>query len=209
MTSLVESFENLTNVPLIKRDGFCICSKFMHPRKPHPKVQRGFSLIELIIVVFIISTLFAVFTNRVWYYQEMAEKTSMEENVGAIQSALTMQQGKNYVRGNSEDLGKLTTENPMNWLQKRPQNYVGEFYAATPKSVAPGSWVFDLKSRELIYVLDRSDHFVPGKDGGKWIRFHVTAQYEQIKSGGTEGQGKELVGLDFEPSEHVDWFKSL
>ncbi|MEI7844045.1 MAG: type II secretion system protein, partial [Gallionellaceae bacterium] len=53
--------------------------------------ESGFSLIELIIVIAIVSVLMSVFLDRVWYYQELAEKTAMEETVGAIQSALTMQ----------------------------------------------------------------------------------------------------------------------
>ena len=168
--------------------------------------SRGFTLIELIVVIAILSVLLSTILNRVEYYQELAEKTAMEQNVGAIQSALTMEHGKIYVHGGSGDISSLATENPMKWLQKLPQNYAGEFYAPSPKSAAPGSWMFDLKSRELIYVLDRTDHFVPGKDSGKWIRFHIELQYETVKSNGAAGKDKELVGAVFAPVEHVNWF---
>ncbi len=168
--------------------------------------SRGFSLIELVIVVAIVSILMSVFLDRVWYYQEMAEKTAMEETVGALQSALSMQHGKNYVRGNQDDLSLIATENPMKWLQKLPRNYSGEFYDPSPRSVAPGNWVFDLKARELIYVLNRTEHFAPGKDGQKWIRFHISVQTEQIVRGGVVEGGKELVGTVFEPTEPVSWF---
>ena len=168
--------------------------------------SRGFTLIELIVVIAILSVLIASILNRVEYYQELAEKTAMEQNVGAIQSALTMEHGKLYVRGNAGDITSLATENPMKWLQKLPQNYAGEFYAPSPKSVPPGSWVFDLKSRELIYVLDRTDHFVPGKDSYKWIRFHIELQYEPVKRNGVAGPDKELVGTVFAPVGQVNWF---
>ena len=167
---------------------------------------KGFTLIELIVVIALLSVLIATILNRVEYYQELAEKTAMEQNVGAIQSALTMEHGKLYVHGNAGDISLLATQNPMKWLQKLPQNYAGEFYAPTPKSVPPGSWMFDLKSRDLIYVLDRSEHFVPGKDGGKWIRFHIELQYEPIKRNGVAGPDKELVGTVFAPVAHVNWF---
>ncbi len=173
------------------------------------KVQKkpaGFSLIELIVVIAVLSVLISIFLNRVEYYQELAEKTAMEENVGAIQNALTIQHSKHYVRSNSEDITLLPTENPMKWLQKLPQNYAGEFYDPKPNTITPGNWVFDLKAHELIYVPDRTEHFVAGKDGKKWIRFHIAMQYEQIKSGGVVGKDKELVGTVFAPTEHISWF---
>jgi len=166
----------------------------------------GFSLIELIIVIAIISVLMSVFLDRVWYYQEMAEKTAMEENVGAIQSALTLQTGKNYTRNNPQELAQLAQENPVRWLQKLPKNYSGEFFDPTPSSVAPGSWVFDLKARELIYVLDRAEYFVPGKDGKKWIRFRVSVQHDAVVRGGEKQGEQELIAAVFEPTTSVNWF---
>jgi general secretion pathway protein G len=172
------------------------------------KKQSGFTLIELIVVIAVLSVLISIFLNRVEYYQELAEKTAMTENVGAIQSALTIQHSKHYLRANTEDISLLPTENPMKWLQKLPQNYAGEFYDPKPNSVVPGNWVFDLKDHELIYVLDRTEHFVPGRDGKKWIRFHIAMQYEQIKNGGVMGKDKELVGTVFAPIEQISWFQS-
>lgn len=167
---------------------------------------KGFSLIELIIVIAILSILMSVFLDRVWYFQEMAEKAAMEENVGAIQSALTMLHAKGFARGAPEDVNRLTRENPVKWLQKPPRNYAGEFFNPTFHSVAPGSWIFDLKERELIYVLDRSDYFVPGKDGVKWIRFHINLQYEPLPQSGVQSEEQELVGSIFEPKDQVKWF---
>lgn len=170
------------------------------------KQEQGFSLIELVIVVAVISVLLSFFLDRVWYYQELAEKTAMEQDVDAIQSALTMQHGKRYVNNNEQDINLLLTQNPVKWLQKLPKNYEGEFYDPSPLAVARGSWVFDLKSRELIYVLSRTGHFVPGKDGKQWIRFHVRVEYDPTIHGGTATGGQELVGTVFEPVENVKWF---
>lgn len=170
------------------------------------RIPTGFSLIELILVVAIVSILMAVFLDRVWFYQELAEKTAMEEVASGIQSALTLQHGKHYARGNQDDISLLATENPMKWLQKMPKNYSGEYYDPTPRSVAPGNWVFDLRSRELIYVVDRAEHFVPGKDGKKWIRFRVGVQLEPVIRGGVAEENKEVVGTVFEPKEPISWF---
>ena len=170
-----------------------------------PRSAKGFTLIELIIVITIVVILAAVFLDRVWFYQEQAEKTAMVEVAGVIQSALVMQHGRLLVRGMEPEITALAMDNPMKWLSKQPHNYSGEFYDPTPRSVAPGNWMFDLRSRELIYVLDRADHFVSGEDGNKWIRYRVNLMYDSA-SGAPGKPSKELVGTLFEPTEPYRWF---
>lgn len=167
--------------------------------------ERGFTLIELVVVITIVVSLTTVFLNRVWLYQERAEKTAMVEVVGAIQSALVMQYGRLMVRGRESEAVALAADNPMNWLAKVPSNYAGEFYDPLPASVTPGSWVFDLKARELIYVPDRVDYFVPGKDGKLWIRYRVNLVYDPLL-GGSGQSAKVLVGTLFQPTEPYHWF---
>ena len=167
--------------------------------------QRGFTLIELIVVITIVVILATALLNRVWFYQEQAEKAAMEQVAGALQSALVMQYGRLLTRGTESEVTALATENPMNWLAKQPRNYSGEFYDPTPRSVAPGNWVFDLRSRELIYVLDHTEHFVPGKDGQKWIRYRVNLRYAHVL-GASGKASKELVGTLFEPTGPYRWF---
>src|SRR5665647_2492999 len=94
--------------------------------------SKGFTLLELIVVITIIVVLMGVFFNRVLFYQEQAEKTAMEGVAGAIQSALTMQYGQILTRGKPSDATALAQDNPMNWLQKKLRNYSGEFYDPTP-----------------------------------------------------------------------------
>lgn len=166
--------------------------------------QHGFTLIELIVVIVIVVILIGTLLQRVWVYQEQAEKTAMVQVASGLQSALTMQYGSLMTHGKEALAAQLVTENPMNWLQKKPHNYAGEFYDPTPRSVAPGNWVFDLKSRELIYVVDRGDNFTPDKDGNKWVRYHVSLEYEP-PPGGDEGQ-KALSGVLFVPAVPYSWF---
>lgn len=162
--------------------------------------DRGFTLIELAIVVCIVGVLAASLLTRVWFYQDQAEKAAMEQVAGAVQSALTMKYARFLTRGKESDIKALLAENPMKWLAKVPPNYAGEYYDMSPRTVAPGNWAFDLKSRQLVYVVDRGDYFKPGKDGHKWVRYHINLVYENTAS------GKELVGLVFEPVEPYRWF---
>jgi prepilin-type N-terminal cleavage/methylation domain-containing protein len=168
--------------------------------------SKGFTLFELIVVITIIVVLMGVFFNRVLFYQEQAEKTAMEQVEGAIQSALTMQFGQILTRGKPSDMAALAQDNPMNWLQKWPRNYSGEFYDPTPLAVASGNWMFDLKTRELIYVVSSADHFKPGRDGRKWIRFHVAVNYEASRLPSLQNEPPKLTGIVFEPVERYSWF---
>ncbi len=142
--------------------------------------SKGFTLIELIVVIIIIVVLAGLFLVRIPLYQEQAEKAAMQQVEGALQSALVLRYGALMTRGaaNEKELSILGSDNPITWLQKMPPNYMGEYYDPSPRTVAPGSWMFDLKSRDLIYVVDHGDNFKPGKDGNKWIRFHVRLGYE-------------------------------
>jgi len=164
--------------------------------------QGGFTLIELIVVISIVVILIGTLLTRASGYQERAEKAAMQQVAGALQSALTMEYGHLMTHGKGSQVTELALENPMHWLSKIPQNYSGEFYDPTPRSVAPGHWVFDLRSRELVYVVNRGEHFMPGRDGNKWVRYHVRLVYEQLP-GDTK---KELTGVLFEPVERYSWF---
>jgi type II secretory pathway pseudopilin PulG len=168
--------------------------------------QRGFTLLELVILIAIIVTLMGLFMNRFMYYQEQAEKTAMEQVSGAIQSALVMQYGQILTRGKPSDVAALAQDNPINLLQKAPHNYAGEFYDPTPLSVPPASWMFDLKTRDLIYVLGEGNYFKPGNDGRKWIRFHVALSYTKSLLPSMHDKSAELTGLLFQPVEPYTWF---
>jgi len=173
-----------------KRQGFC----------------HGFTLIELVIVIIIITILMGLFMNRFLFYQEQAEKVAMEELVGVIQSSLTMQYGMIMTRGKSSDVAALVKDNPINWLQKKPSNYEGEFYEANLQSAQPGNWLFDLKTYELIYLPRNTDNFRPGSDGKPWVRFHAVAAYESSRLPSQINSPPGLTGLLFEAVEPYSWF---
>lgn len=169
-------------------------------------LESGFTLIELVVVIIIIVVLMGVALDRFMFYQEQAEKVAMEGVVGALDSALILQYGQIMTRGKAGDLAALVRDNPMNWLQKRPRNYSGEFYDPTPLAVESGNWLFDLKSRELIYTVRNRNHFKPGSDGRPWIRFHVATRYDPSRLPSLQAAPPELTGVLLEPVEPYSWF---
>lgn len=173
----------------------------------NPGSSKGFTLIELIVVIIIVVVLAGLFLMRIPLYQEQAEKAAMQQVEGALQSALLLRYSALQTRGaaSEQELSILATDNPVTWLQKLPPNYKGEYYDPTPRSIAPGNWMFDLKSRELIYVPNQTEHLAPGPDGNKWVRFHVKLGYESKL--GMPGAGKELSTTLFEPTQPYHWLE--
>jgi general secretion pathway protein G len=180
------------DTPRCKRGGAGIC-------------QRGFSLIELFIVISLIVLMTGIFLDRFKVYQEQAEKAMMEGMVSTLQSSLTMQYAQILTRGKPGDAAALVKDNPINWLQRRPLNYAGEFYDPKPGLVETGNWLFDLKSRQLIYVLHKHEHFRPGSDGLPWIRFHAVILYEPSRLPSLQAS-PELTSVLFVPVEPYVWF---
>lgn len=166
----------------------------------------GFTLLELVIVITIIVIVLGIFLQRIPFYQEQAEKAAMDGVVGSIQSALVLQYGQIMTRGKASDMDFLVRDNPMNWLQKKPRNYAGEYFDPTPQSIPPGNWMFDLKSRDLIYVPRHTEHFKPGADGRNWIRFHVVLLYERPRLPSLRQGPSALTGVLFEPLAPYAWF---
>ena len=162
------------------------------PAKPR---EAGFTLFELIVVVILVAVFAGVLLGRFLLYQEMAEKTAMEQTAGAVRSALNIQVAGLIARGRTEDIPKLATLNPMNLLTEQQKNYIGEFYETSMDDIPPGSWYFDLRHRELVYLVYRGGHFVPAEDGSKRVRYKVALVYNNgLLSSGQSGR-KELGGV--------------
>lgn len=172
--------------------------------------SKGFSLIELMVVIAIVAVLANALFDRVWLYQEQAEKTAMEQVAGALQSALVLRYGQMLTGGKEREVGILSTENPITWLMKKPANYAGEFFAPTPGAIAPGNWAFDLKNRELVYVPYRTAYFVAGSHGHKWVRYRITMLYESAAGALNKNKGaKSVTGVLFEPVEAYQWMAQV
>ena len=170
--------------------------------------QRGFTLIELIIVITIVSILASVLLNRLFDYQERAEKVAMEQTAGVIRSALHLQVADLIARNRVGEIPKLLEENPMAWLAEKPHNYQGEHFDPSPGQIEPGSWYYDLKARQLVYPVDRGRHFLPDSTGRKAVRYEVALVYNQERQAGADVSAtKQVGGVVLQLAEPYRWYK--
>lgn len=173
-------------------------------KSSYPVPEKGFTLIELSIVIGLIAVLAGMLLSRVLVYQELAEKAAMQQVVSAIQSALILQYGHRMTLGLGNELKDIVNENPMEWLVRKPANYSGEIKKIIPGIIEPGTWGFDSQSRELVYVPDHTTHFVTPKNGQKWIKFRTHLVYENMPGKKNKGS-KELAGVTFSAVEPYQW----
>jgi len=134
---------------------------------------RGFTLIELVVVVCIVALLFGVALDRLIRYQELGERAAMEQNIAAINVALNMKFAALVVAGRGTALEKEVGANPVDLLARPPENYLGALYEPEPDSLPRRSWYFDRASGDLVYVPSRARYLTAPPDAARGLRFRV------------------------------------
>ena len=124
--------------------------------------ERGFTLLELVVVIAVIALMLMVAIGHLWVLQKEAEATAMEQVLGTLRSALGMKVANDLVNDDITDLRRLAGSNPMRELAQTPKNYLGAFDGVNPASIPGGHWYFDRHSRMLIYRVRNRDYFSGG-----------------------------------------------
>jgi len=170
------------------------------------KTQRGFTFLELIIVVGIIGVLTVVLFGRLQLYQEIAERTAMEQTVGTLKSALNLRVASYVAKDKAGEITELLKQNPMSWLTEKPRNYFGEYFNPRPGEVPPGHWYFDPAQKQLVYVVNRGEHFVADAQGEKRVRYRLALVYNGL-NGATvaASEKKEIGGVVLETVQAYAW----
>jgi general secretion pathway protein G len=134
---------------------------------------RGFTLIELMVVVCIVALLFAVALDRLMRFQELGERTAMEQNIAVINVALAMKFAALVASGRGQSIEKELAANPVELLARPPENYLGALFTPPAELLPPRSWYFDRASGDLVYVPGRTRYLTepPGATNG--LRFGV------------------------------------
>lgn len=135
--------------------------------------RRGFTLVELIVVICVVALLFGVALDRLMRYQELGERTAMEQNIAAMNVALTMKFAALVVAGRPAAIEKEAGANPIDLLARPPENYLGALYAPPPGELPRRSWYFDTQAGDLVYVPSRARYLTEPPNALNGLRFRV------------------------------------
>lgn len=112
---------------------------------------RGFTLLELVIVIVIIGVLAGFLLDRVLPLIGQAERVAFQQVRAQVQSALLLEAAERIARGESGSLGELAGANPMSLLLQPPGNYLGERSSPRIDDLPRASWHFDTRDGRLVY----------------------------------------------------------
>jgi type II secretory pathway pseudopilin PulG len=122
--------------------------------------ERGFSLLELTIVVGIVAFMFYVALDKLLALAVQAEQVSVLQMEGSLQSALGIQVAYQLAQGKSVgELASMEGMNPLRLLSNRPSNYLGELDHPNPAAIEGGHWYFDSSAKELVYRVNHDRYF--------------------------------------------------
>ena len=143
--------------------------------------QRGFTFLELAVVITVISALAMVALN--YYYKLLVdiERTAMEHDLGSLRSAISIQVAAHYSAGDVTGLAKLVDSNPMDLLSEKPKNYLGVISHYDLKKLEKGSWFYDSKSQTLIYLVRNQLYFETMLESSARARFKIVPVYSGKK----------------------------
>jgi prepilin-type N-terminal cleavage/methylation domain-containing protein len=155
--------------------------------------ERGFSLLELLIVIVIVSILIVAAIDRLLALRYEAERSTVQSVIGALKSALYIEFAASAARKRAPPVAG----NPMSLLSERPETYAGEFFGPDPAAFAPGTWYFDSRDASLVYLVRFPEQFTTTLAGPARLRLAVRGDYHAA-------DGK-LVGLKLVPLEPYYW----
>ena len=166
--------------------------------------QRGFSMLELLVVIIIISLLLAIAIDRLMKTQVVAERAAMETIIGHLQSAISLTIGEHIAKDRIPELKRYIDSNPMDLLADTPVNYLGSFDDA-PNNVATASWWFDTGSRTLVYHTANPDYLAVDNAEKGLAKFKIRPVYDDNNRNGRFDSGDSLVGLKLAPLTKYRW----
>jgi len=168
--------------------------------------QIGFSLLELVTVIAIISILGVVALDRLLPYIDEAERVSVLRVEGQLRSTLTMEAAIRIVRGQSASIPGLAGSNPVNFLARPPTNYVGALFRPQATEVSPRHWYFDEASRQLVYRLGEAFALRKSDETLEDPAFMVRVAFADTDGDGRfEASRDELYGVHLERVAGTQW----
>ena len=167
---------------------------------------RGFSLLELVVVIAIIGILLAVAINRLLPYIDEAERIGVVTLESQIKGTLTLLAAKRIAGGKAASILELDGSNPMHLMLEAPQNYVGELRGNESASVPHRNWYFDVSTRRLVYHKGQPFSSIGDRGLMDDPEFEVRVAYEDRDGDGSFQPGTdELYGVRLQRVAGAEW----
>nr|WP_320049030.1 type II secretion system protein [uncultured Desulfuromonas sp.] len=163
--------------------------------------QRGFTLLELIVVSAVVCILASVALPKFLRLMHQAEVVSVQGVIGQMRSALSLRMSHGLYRG--DDLAAWAHDGsralyPMkDLLLELPKNYLGVIATSNRR----GYWYDDKNSHELVYVLRDDGLIEDGAARPVQLRWKIRVLYGVL----AEGERPTLLGLVLQPSSPIRW----
>lgn len=167
--------------------------------------QRGFTILELVVVIIIISILGLFAIDRIFAIRIAAEQAAVKQLIGTIKSALGLEVARLALDGRMSAVAKLDKTNPLLLLSQNPNNYIGEKNNGK-KITEPGIWYFDKKQKMLVYNVLYSENFKSTLKGLPRIRHRIKLVYnDRNKNRRFDLHTDGIAGLDLVPLDKFSW----
>lgn len=167
---------------------------------------RGFSLLELVVVICVVGTLLAVALSRLLPYIDEAERVAVLTLESQLRSTLVMVAAQRIVRGETANIASLNGANPMGLLLETPSNYVGERSAAEQDQVPPRHWYFNLTNRRLAYRPGRPFGLRSPEASQDHLELEVHVAFgDRNGNGAFEPAADELHGVRLQRVAGAEW----
>ncbi len=121
-------------------------------RMPSTRRQQGATRLELALAAMLSAVLAAVLLNSLTGYQGETEQVAAKQLIGSLRTALAVRSARIISTTGEPGLAALAHQNPMTWLQKTPENYLGEYYSPNKDELPSGNWYFDRVGQKLVYL---------------------------------------------------------
>lgn len=132
---------------------------------------RGFALFELAVSAVVVAVLAGTLLHRLAPYAGQSEVVAAKQLIHSLRTALAVRSAQGLAAGGRFALVAISHENPIEWLVRRPENYLGEYYSPDETKLRKGNWYFDKASRTLVYLVAAPKSF--SAETPKFLRFKV------------------------------------
>jgi general secretion pathway protein G len=152
--------------------------------------HAGFTLYEFAVSGAVLAVLAGLLLSRAAVYQEEAERVAVQELVGTLRRALQLH--ASGLRDHQRATRQLLEDNPLDWLARKPDNYLGEFYSPDLEKMPHGNWLFDRRDKCLVYLLDNHKSFY--FRASKLLKFKVEFARLQGQAAQATSRTREVYG---------------